>query len=162
MNIVFVMETALNDMLNECKKHDAESGGILVGVPGYPIIFHAVASGSDAFRTKAHYIQTPKDTAYLQARLDALQNGKKDFIGLFHSHPEGIPWPSYSDLEVTCREKLLDTCYKLKGVIYMVVLERLSKEQSFIPRAFEVSLVNEKISCRNLPFVVVNNVPGKT
>ncbi len=104
MNYV-VSQRALDTIERECRGHpDTETGGILVGFRdgGQVAITHATGPGINWSRSAQHFV---KDTEYLQTVLNLLfQYFQVNYLGVWHKHPEAMPYPSQGDVASAMEE----------------------------------------------------------
>ena len=112
-----VSQRALETMEWECRKFpDAETGGILVGFKDSQrtAITHATGPGPKADRSQHHFT---KDTPYLQAVLNLLfQYYQVNYLGVWHKHPLGMPFPSGGDI-LSAMEEVDDPKMELDKLI---------------------------------------------
>jgi integrative and conjugative element protein (TIGR02256 family) len=100
-----VSERVLETIERECRGHpDTETGGILVGFRdrGQVAITHATGPGINWSRSAHHFV---KDTEYLQSVLNLLfQYFQVNYLGVWHKHPESMPYPSQGDVASAMEE----------------------------------------------------------
>lgn len=96
----------------EAAQHPGETGGLVVG-PTRRCITEFIPSGKGAERTRSSYVLDP---SHLQPRLDEAANRGLSFLGIWHSHPEGVPDLSGTDRETAAR-MLGDKDYGLDEVV---------------------------------------------
>lgn len=117
-----VSQRALETIELECRKYpDAETGGILVGFreEGQVAITHATGSGPRADRSAHHFT---KDTPYLQSVLKLLNHYHQvDYLGVWHKHPESMPFPSEGDI-LSAMEEVGDPDMRLEELITPICL----------------------------------------
>ena len=94
-----VSRGALETMEHECRRSaDTETGGILVGFKDvrYVTVTHATGPGPNSQKSATHFV---KDTPYLQSVLNLLfQYYQVNYLGVWHKHPDGMPFPSSGDV----------------------------------------------------------------
>jgi integrative and conjugative element protein (TIGR02256 family) len=92
---VVVHAGVVDAMHEEATRHPGETGGIVVG-PEPGVVTELIASGPGARRTSASY---ELDVVHLQPLLEAAEGRGLQFLGVWHSHPEG-----HSELSGTDRK----------------------------------------------------------
>ena len=122
-----VSEGALETIERECRSHpDTETGGIIVGFreEGQVTITHATGPGLDWQRSAHHFV---KDTGYLQAVLDLLfQYFQVNYLGLWHKHPESMPFPSAGDV-ASAMDEIADQAVGLDELITPICVLKANK-----------------------------------
>lgn len=91
--------SALAAIHAEASRYPGETGGIVVG-PRTRCITEFIPSGSQAERTRSSYVLDP---AHLQPLLDDATNRGLAFLGIWHSHPVGVPELSGTDRDTAAR-----------------------------------------------------------
>ena len=139
-----VSEKALDVIERECRRHpDTETGGIIVGFRDEEqvTITHATGPGLNWERS-AHYFS--KDTEYLQAVLNLLfQYFQVNYLGLWHKHPESMPFPSEGDV-ASAMDEIADTRIGLDELITPICVMESGKVEVFpyVIKDHEFTLVN--------------------
>ena len=94
-----ISERAVETIERECRKYpDTETGGIVVGFRDdrQAVVTHATGPGPNSQMSEHHFV---KDTPYLQSVLNLLfQYYQVNYLGVWHKHPESMPFPSSGDL----------------------------------------------------------------
>lgn len=103
---------ALTAIHAEAALHTGETGGIVVG-PKARCITEFIPSGRAAKRTRSSYVLDP---SHLQPLLNKAQDRGLVFLGIWHSHPEGVPTLSATD-RGTAERMLGDKDYGLDEVV---------------------------------------------
>ena len=126
MNYV-VSDSALETIQRECRSHpETETGGIIVGFreSNQVTITHATGPGLNWERSSHHFI---KDTDYLQSVLNLLfQYFQVNYLGLWHKHPDSVPFPSAGDV-ASAMDEITDRQVGLDELITPICVERSSR-----------------------------------
>lgn len=139
-----VSERALETIDRECRNHpDTETGGILVGFRDDQevTITHATGPGLNWKRSAHHFA---KDTDYLQSVLNLLfQYFQVNYLGLWHKHPESMPFPSLGDV-ASAMDEIADQKVGLNEVVTPICVMKSSSVDvvPYVIRDYEYTLVS--------------------
>ena len=139
-----VSEKALEAIKRECRSYPhTETGGIIVGFRDAEqvTITHATGPGLNWERSANHF---SKDTEYLQAVLNLLfQYFQANYLGLWHKHPESVPFPSEGDV-ASAMDEIADTRIGLDELITPICVLESGKVDVFpyVIKDHQFTLVN--------------------
>lgn len=98
-----ITSSVLNKIVNTCNKRpNKESCGILLGnkKENFANEFVEIENITDEYIKHVDYIMNPNQLmSYLQKTTFVDKNAKKDWVGIWHSHPRNLGIPSSVDLD---------------------------------------------------------------
>jgi proteasome lid subunit RPN8/RPN11 len=83
-------ESTRSELLDECFRHSEERCGFITSE------FEVIGVLNSHLEPRMNFYMHPKDTEWV---LDEIYGKKQtEILGIYHTHPNGYPWPSPRDL----------------------------------------------------------------